>query len=157
MRTNSYEKKPFPWRCTTCGEKAIYGATVDYTGTMHHELVPYSVHVPALKAARCTNCGTIKLDAEALDLLTVAFMRQLNLLAPDQIQEGRLKSSLSQAQLATALGISDAAVERLETGGQIQTRSLDNLMRLFFGLPQVREILTTQQISSLPYPMSPQT
>jgi hypothetical protein len=30
-------------------------------------------------------------------------------------------------------------------------------MRLFFGLPQVREILTTQQISSLPYPMSPQT
>jgi hypothetical protein len=40
-------------------------------------------------------------------------------------------------------------VEALEQGGQIQTRSLDNLLRLFVGLAQVREILATQHISTL--------
>ncbi|HZZ79487.1 MAG TPA: helix-turn-helix domain-containing protein [Gemmataceae bacterium] len=73
-----------------------------------------------------------------------------------QIQGARVKANLTQAQLAAALEITEAAVERPERGGQIQTRSLDKLMRLFFCLPQVREILTTQQISSLPYSMSPQ-
>jgi DNA-binding XRE family transcriptional regulator len=136
---------------------SVYEAVVDYEMQMHHELRAYTVRVASLKTPKCSNCGLVQPDAEALDTLTNAFLGQLNVLLPEQIQEARIKANLTQSQLAAALGITDAAVHRLEKGGQIQTRSLDNLMRLFFGLPQVREILTTQQISSLPYPMSPQT
>ena len=147
---SNYEKKPFPWRCSNCQRQTVYGATVDYTGTMHHDMQEYTVKVDGLKTPKCTNCGQVLLDAEALEFLDAVFVRQLNLLTPDQIQEHRLKANLTQQGLAAALGVHEATVERLERGGQLQSRSLDNLLRLFFGLSQVREILTTQQIGTLP-------
>jgi len=127
----------------------MYGAVVDYATTMHHDLHEYKVKIDGLKTPKCVNCGQVMLDAEAMDILHAAFIRQINLLTPEQIREHRLKANMTQQELAAALGVSEATVDRWERGGQIQTRSLDNLLRLFFGLPQVREILTTQQISTL--------
>jgi DNA-binding transcriptional regulator YiaG len=152
MHTNNNDpgKKPFPWRCGNCGEQAVYGSTLDCTRTMHHDNREYTVTVAGLKTPRCVKCGQIMLDNEALEVLTDAFVRQLNLLTPQQIREHREKVNLTPQQLAAALGVADAMVERLESGGMIQTRSVDNLMRLFFGLPNVREILMTHQISTLP-------
>jgi len=150
MHTNNHDKKPFPWRCPNCRARAVVEATVDYVTQMHHDEREYTVKVAALKTPKCDNCGQVKLDAEALEAITLAFVRQINLLTPEQIRAHRLKTSLTQQELATALGISEAMVARWESGGQIQARSLDNLLRLFFGLAQVREILTTRQIGTLP-------
>lgn len=142
-------KKPFPWHCSNCRKQAVYGAVVDCVRQMHHDGHEYTVKFDALKTPKCSNCGQVMLDAEALEVLETAFRRQLNLLSPEQIQTHRVKAGLSPEALAGALGVSEAAIARLENGGQLQSRSLDNLMRLFFGLAQVREILTTQKITTL--------
>ena len=34
---NKYDKKPFPWRCSNCRERAVYGTTVDYLRQMEHD------------------------------------------------------------------------------------------------------------------------
>jgi len=150
MRMKNFDKKPFPWRCSKCGEQAVYGANVDYATTMHHDGHDYAVKVDGLKAARCVKCGQIKLDAEALEFLDGVFIRQLHLLTPEQVLENRLKAKVSQHDLAVALGVEDYVVEQLESGGYTQSRTLDNLMRLLFGLSQVREILSAPQIGTLP-------
>jgi transcriptional regulator with XRE-family HTH domain len=89
------------------------------------------------------------LDSEAMDQLGEVFLRQIDLLSPQQIRDLRLQSKLTQQELADASGVSEAAVARWEEGGQMQTRSLDNLLRLFFGMPQVRQILTEHKIGTL--------
>ena len=127
----------------------MYSGVVDYVGTEYHDGHEYVVKIDGLKTPKCRNCGQFMLDIEALELLTAALYRKANLLTPEQIRQHRLKANMTQHELASALGVADPVVERWERAGQIQSRSLDNLLRLFFGLPQVREILTTQQISTL--------
>jgi putative zinc finger/helix-turn-helix YgiT family protein len=150
MPMKKYDKKPFPWRCSNCGEQAVYGATVDYAATMHHDGREYVVKVDGLKTPKCGQCGQVMLDIEALEFLDDVFISQLNLLTPERIQEHRTKAKLTQQELADALGVGEAEIQQIERGEQIQTRSMDNLLRLFFGLAQVREILTTHQIGNLP-------
>ena len=122
---------------------------MDYTTQRHHDGREYTVKVDGLKTPKCEKCGQVAPDGEALEAITRAFVRQINLLTPEQIRDHRLRSNYTQQELAAALGVSHAAVARWEDGGQIQTRSLDNLLRLFVGLAQVREILATQHISTL--------
>jgi DNA-binding XRE family transcriptional regulator len=153
----NYYKKPFPWRCSNCGEQAVFGAVVDYSTTEHHDGHAYTVKIDGLKTPKCIKCGRVAPDSEAMDVIFEVFMRQINLLMPEQIQEHRLKAKLTEQELATALGVQEVVVKELESGLQIQSRSLDNLMRLFFGLAQVREILTTHRISTLPASPEPAT
>jgi len=127
----------------------VYGATVDYATTMHHDGHAYTVKVDGLKTPSCVKCGQMMLDAEALAFLDDVFIRQINLLTPEQIHDQRMRANLTQQALADALGVHEETVARWEDGGQIQSRSLDNLLRLFFGLPQVREILIAQKIGTL--------
>ena len=150
MHMKSYNKKPFPWRGSNCGEQAIYGAVVDYSTTMHYERQAYTVKVDGLKTPKCAKCGRVAPGSEAMEILDDVFLRQLNLLSPEQVQQHRLNANLTQQELAAALGVEEFIVKNLESGLQMQSRIMDNLMRLFFGLAQVREILTTQRIGSLP-------
>jgi DNA-binding transcriptional regulator YiaG len=150
MLMKNYEKKPFPWNCSKCRAQAVYGATVDYVGTEHHDGRVYTVKIDGLKTPKCANCGQVMLDAEALDVLTAALYREASLLTPEQIRAYRMKANLTQQELGAALGVEDFIVEQWETGGQVQARMTDNMLRLFFGLPNVREILMTHQISTLP-------
>ncbi len=74
--------------------------------------------------------------------ITDTFRDQLGLLKPAQIRSNRETLGLTQKQLAGLLGIAEATLSRWETGGQIQQRSLDKLLRLFFLLPEVRSALS---------------
>jgi DNA-binding transcriptional regulator YiaG len=47
----------------------------------------------------------------------------------------------TQKELAVQLAVAEATLSRWETGGQIQQRAMDKLLRLFFGLPAVRVAL----------------
>lgn len=145
-----YDKKPFPWRCSKCREQAVHGTVVDYVTTEYHDGHAYTVKVDGLKTPRCVKCGQIAPDSEAMDLINDVFIRQINLLTPEQVQEHRTKAKVTQQELAMAIGVEDYVIERIESGGFLQPRTVDNLMRLFFGLAEVRNILTTQQISTLP-------
>jgi DNA-binding transcriptional regulator YiaG len=146
---SNYPKKPFPWCCSNCREQAVYEATVDYTTQMPHDDREYAIKIDGMKIPKCKSCGVIHPDAEALKLLDAALRRAANLLTPDQIRAFRVHANLTEEELGAAVGINTAEVERLEEGGQIQSRVLDNLLRIFFGMSKARQLLTTHQLNTL--------
>ena len=115
----------------------------DYTTEIVHDGRPYQVTVPALRTPRCQNpdCRAILLDTDANRRITQAFRRAANLLEPEEIRRRREELGLTQAALAERLEVGTATVSRWETGAQIQQRSLDKLLRLYFDLPEVRRAL----------------
>lgn len=94
-------------------------------------------------------------DAEAMRFLDEVFIRQIKLLAPEQIRDCRVQAELTQQELAEALGVPEATVMSWEDGVQMQTRSLDNLLRVFFGMPHLRQVLITQQVDALSFAAMP--
>jgi putative zinc finger/helix-turn-helix YgiT family protein len=116
---------------------------MDYITEIVHDGRPYTVTVPALRTPRCQNpaCRTIILDTDANRRISQTFRRTANLLEPEEIRRRREELGLKQTELAARLDVAPATLSRWETGAQIQQRSLDKLLRLFFGLPEVRRAL----------------
>jgi putative zinc finger/helix-turn-helix YgiT family protein len=138
---NTPPSKPFPWKCGHCRERAVYPDQVPYTVEVVHDGRSYTVTVPDLKTPRCRNCGELLLDSAANRQISDAFRRQANLLTPEEIRQAREGLGLTQRQLAGYLGVAEATLSRWETGAQIQQRSLDRLLRLFFTFDNVRAAL----------------
>lgn len=130
--------KPPPWKCASCGQRSLVPETLDYPVELEHDGLRYSFVVPALQVSRCQQCGSIVLGDEANAAITAALRREAGLLAPADIQTQRAASGLTQAQLAELLQVPEWTVTRLESGGQVQTRALDRLMRIVFDFPEVR-------------------
>jgi DNA-binding transcriptional regulator YiaG len=63
------------------------------------------------------------------------------LLQPLEIQERRLGLNLNQQELAEQLGVATDSISRWEIGEAIQSRAMDNLLRVYFESPQVRTLL----------------
>lgn len=137
--------KPFPWKCGHCRERAVQPDELEYTADAEYEGRTYTVTVPRLKVPRCRKCGEMVLDTAADRQITEALRQQLGLLAPEQIRENRQALGLTQRQLASKLGIAEATLSRWETGGQIQQRVLDRMLRLYFGLGGVRAALDNEK------------
>jgi putative zinc finger/helix-turn-helix YgiT family protein len=120
----------------------VYPAEGDYTAEVVHDGRSYTVTVPALRLFRCRNCGEAVLDTEANEQISRAFRRQAGLLTPEEIRQKREALGLKQKELAERLGVAKETLSRWETGGQVQQRSLDRLLRLYFALPEVRAFLS---------------
>jgi DNA-binding transcriptional regulator YiaG len=84
-------------------------------------------------------------DDSANDQITDALRRLVGLLPPERIRSNRESLRLTQRDFANLLGVGESTVSRWETGSQIQQKSLDRLMRLFFAFPGVREALNDQE------------
>jgi putative zinc finger/helix-turn-helix YgiT family protein len=136
--------KPFPWKCAGCRQRAVYPDTVDYATTLEHDGRSYDVRVPALEVPRCRHCGKLVMVDSANRAVSDALREAAGLLTPAQIRKNREELGLTQKQLAAHLGVADATVSRWETGAQIQQRSLDRLLRLYFGAPGVRAALADE-------------
>jgi putative zinc finger/helix-turn-helix YgiT family protein len=133
--------KPFPWKCATCGERALAPQVLDYTAEFEHDGRPYQFVVPKLPVLQCRKCKAIVLDDEANRKVTEAFRTHAGLLTPEQIRAFRHGLGLSQEQLAACLKVSNSTVSRWETGAQIQQRAMDALLRTFFQVPEARRFL----------------
>ena len=95
---------------------------------------------------KCHDCGGIILPNTALDQIAEAFRRHAKLLTAEKIRGELRRLKLSQKEFAALLGVAPETVSRWLTSVQIQTRSLDNLMRLFFGSPDVRRELYAMKL-----------
>ncbi len=137
--------KPFPWKCATCGERAVERRVLDYTAEFEHDGRPYQFVVPGLEVLQCGRCKAIVLDDEANRRVTEAFRAHAGLLTPEQIRAHRKGLHLSQEQLAACLKVANSTVSRWETGAQIQQRAMDTLLRTFFQVPEARRFLGLQQ------------
>jgi putative zinc finger/helix-turn-helix YgiT family protein len=133
--------RPFPWKCQNCGKMAVHSAVVKYPTEIEYDGRVYSFTVDGLKTPQCRECHEVFPDAEANQAITDAFRHHAKLLTPQQIRGNRERLNLTQKQLASLLGFAEATVSRWETGAQIQQRSLDNLLRIYFGFPGVRRAL----------------
>ena len=131
--------RPYPWKCGDCKERSVKPAVVEYTCTIAYDGGKYTVTVPDLEIPRCEKCGYMVMISEASQRIDDALRRQLGLLSPEEIKASREKLGLSEAELALRLGVRDETVKAWESGGQIQERAMDNLLRLFFTMPAVAQ------------------
>jgi putative zinc finger/helix-turn-helix YgiT family protein len=146
------ETRKFGKRCANCGQRTMEIATVDYSTDWIYDGRTYRVHVPNLSVPKCSNCGAMSFDRDA-DLQTEAEYRKLlGILCPDEIRSNRERLGLSQQQLADLISASIHEVERWESGGQIQQRAQDKMLRLVFFMPAARVAL---EGSSEPEPRTP--
>ena len=139
------EELPFPWPCGKCRQHLVERVTFPYSTEMQYDGRIYSFEVPELSAPRCTNCGAIVLDDQANDQITDALRRQVGLLTPEQIRSNRESLGLKQRDFADRLGVGESTVSRWETGAQIQQRSLDRLMRIYFAFSDARDALADKE------------
>jgi putative zinc finger/helix-turn-helix YgiT family protein len=148
-------RKPYPWTCGKCREKAVYDGVTDYEGDIEFDNRTYHIHIPNLQTPRCRKCGTVLLDTPANEKITTEFLRVAKLLTPGKIRRYRKRLGISQNDLAKAIGIDEAMVARLEDGLQFPQRTVDNMLRLFFGSPEARELLTKQKLSRVGLVLEP--
>jgi putative zinc finger/helix-turn-helix YgiT family protein len=112
-----------------------------YTAKVKHDGVLHAIEIPALRVPRCRSCGELIFDDHVDDQINAALRSHLNLLTPSQIRAARERLQLTQSELAAKLGVAEATISRWEAGALIQSRAVDNLMRVYFAVPRAREIL----------------
>jgi len=141
-------ERSFSKKCGNCGQRAVALARLDtYETDIEHDGRRYTVHIPDFNVPKCGNCGAVVLDDYATGRIDEAFRRQAGLLSPDEIRSNRAKLGLTQQALADAVRVSVSTLSRWETGGQIQQRSLDLLLRLYFELPAVRKAVAEESVA----------
>jgi putative zinc finger/helix-turn-helix YgiT family protein len=134
-------ERPFPWRCRHCGKTEVSMGCVRYDAEIRHDGRLYRFTIPQLRLPVCRACGekvfTDKVDDQISDALRV----HLHLLTPEEMRAGIERLSLTQKEAAEWLGIAEATLSRWLTNTQIQSRALDNLLRVFFAVPEARALL----------------
>jgi DNA-binding transcriptional regulator YiaG len=132
-------ERSFAKKCGNCRERDVELSRLDvYETEIVHDGRTYTVRVPDFIVPVCGNCQAVMLDDYATQQIDETFRRQAGLLTPEEIRSHRLALGLTQQALADAIRVSVSTLSRWETGGQIQQRSLDLLLRLYFELPAVR-------------------
>lgn len=112
-----------------------YDAEFRHDGRLHH------FTVPELKIPVCEACGEKVFTEQVDDQITDALRSHLHLLFPEEIRAGLERLNLTQKEAAERLGIAEATLSRWLTDTQIQSRAMDNLLRVFFAFPKVRTAL----------------
>ena len=134
-------ERPFPWKCRHCGKQEVVMATTDHEARVRHDGRLHVFTIANLQLPICGSCDE-KVFTEKVDRQVSAALRShLNLLAPDQIRQAIKRVNMPQKEIAQRSGIAEATLSRWLNETQIQSRSMDNLLRVFFGFPQVRSAL----------------
>ena len=133
--------RPFPWLCSDCYTLTVVPTVMDYTAKVKHDGVVYELPLPSLEIPCCQTCGETIATAAVDEQVSDALRARLHLLTPAQIQRGIEKLSLQQQELAERLGVAPETISRWADGALIQSKAMDNLLRLFFAHPEVRESL----------------
>jgi putative zinc finger/helix-turn-helix YgiT family protein len=114
---------------------------IDYTAKAKHDGVVHELHLRALEVPRCQTCGELVITSAVDEIINDALRSRLRLLTPAQIRKGIETLGLKQQELAERLGVAPETISRWVNGALIQSRAMDNLLRLFFALPEVRDAL----------------
>lgn len=133
--------RPFPWPCADCYTLTVVPTVMDYTAKVKHDGVVYELHLPSVEIPRCQTCGETVITTAVDEQINDALRSRLHLLTPAQIRKGIEKLGLKQQELAERLGVAPETISRWVNGALIQSRAMDNLLRLFFALPEVRKAL----------------
>ena len=134
-------ERPFPWRCPHCGKDQVFLATIRYEAEVRHDGRLHTFTIPNLTIPVCQACGEKVFTEKVDDQITGALRCHLQLLTPEEMRAAVGRVNMTHSELAARLGIAEAALSRWLDESQIQTRAMDNLLRVFFAFPQVRAVL----------------
>jgi DNA-binding transcriptional regulator YiaG len=140
--------RPFPWPCRQCGQETVVPTRIDYTCDINYDGQLVSISTHDLEIPICSNCGEKVFTEKVDDQINAALLSQLQLLTPAEIREGINRLGLSRKEVADRLGIAEELLWRWANGFSIQSRAMDNYLRVFFQFPQVREMLSTPPIEA---------
>jgi putative zinc finger/helix-turn-helix YgiT family protein len=112
-----------------------------YTCDVAHDGRTYQIEIPEIDIPKCQACGTLVITNSVDDQLIQALRVRVGLLTPEQIRSGREALGLKSKELAEKLGVAAETLSRWENGGLIQSRAMDNYLRVYFAVPKVREAL----------------
>ncbi|MBI1900079.1 MAG: type II toxin-antitoxin system MqsA family antitoxin [Planctomycetes bacterium] len=141
-RPRKVPTRPFPWRCPRCRANQVHLSTIPYEMDVAHDGRLHHVKLRRWTVPQCKACGELMITGESDDQISAALRTKLRLLSPAEIRAGRRKLKLSQKELSKKLGVAEETISRWENGYLIQSRAMDNLLRLFFKLKEVRSVLT---------------
>jgi len=136
--------KPFPWKCSNCGNKSVVETTGPFSAIVEHDGIKYQIEIPELSVPRCTECGEGVLDDVANRKISERLRELAGLLTAEQIRANRETLGMTPGDLASRLGVPQDVLERLEMGWQIQERAVDRLLRLYFESSSVRCFLAEE-------------
>jgi putative zinc finger/helix-turn-helix YgiT family protein len=89
----------------------------------------------------CAACDVSTLHDDSDEILQDALRKHMRLLSPAELRTARESLGLKQKELADLMGCASESLSRWETGAVLQSRAYDRLLRLFFHLPEAREML----------------
>ena len=133
--------KPFPRRCPECGKIEVQPATIAYDAEVKHDGRLYTFQIPGLQVNKCAACGEILFTNVTDDQISQALREHLALLLPQQIRDAIRSLGLTQKDFGERIGVAPETISRWISGTHIQSRAMDNLMRLFFSFDTVRSAL----------------
>ena len=139
--------KPYPHQCPNCRKPTVRLVVGEYSADVEHDGRAYSLTISDLPVQTCSACCHRTLDRDSSNRVTEALRKAAGLLSPEQIRASRTKLALTQKQLAERLQIGEATLSRWETGAQIQQRAFDQMLKLYFALPEVRNYLEPTAVS----------
>jgi putative zinc finger/helix-turn-helix YgiT family protein len=134
-------ERPFPWRCGHCGKDQVFMATMNYSASVKHDGLLHEFQVPNLEIPVCKACGEKVFTEKADDQINAALRSHLRLLTPQEICAALERVAMTQKEASERLGIAEATMSRWLNEAQIQSRAMDNLLRVFFAFPEVRAAL----------------
>jgi hypothetical protein len=140
--------RPFPWRCHHCGKDDVVMSTVNYETETRHDGRLHRLTVPNLHIPACRCCGE-KVFTEDVDRqITNALRLHLGIFSPAEMRAALDRLRVSQKELADCLGLAEATPSRWLNEMQIQSKSMDRFLRIFFAFPAVRAALSQERLSS---------
>jgi putative zinc finger/helix-turn-helix YgiT family protein len=120
--------------CPTCGTKMV-----ERRGRLRLPVNGEEMTVPSARHLSCPKCNEVVLrfeDARRLSTDAIAIYRKKHhLLSADEIRSLRERFSLKQADLAGLLRLGANTISRWESGRNVQTASMDVLLRLIRDVP----------------------
>ena len=97
--------------------------------------------IEAVPVLVCPQCGEIFYGPEAEHAHQLAIRKAYHLLTPEEIKGVREHFGKTQEEFAELTGIGVATLSRWERGRLIQTRALDNYLRLLQAIPEAIHFL----------------
>jgi DNA-binding transcriptional regulator YiaG len=114
---------------------------ITYDAEVRHDGRVYTFTVPHLSIPVCQACGAKVFTEKVDEQITAALRAHYHLLTPAEIRAALARINMTQKEAAERLGVAEATLSRWLNETQIQSRAVDNLLRVFFAFPQVRTAL----------------
>ena len=116
--------------------------TTRYDAQIRHDGRLHIITIPRLAVPACEACGEKVFTEKVDDQIQTALRSHLKLLTPAEMRAALDRINLTQKQAAARMGIAEATLSRWLNEAQIQSRAMDNLLRVFFAFPNVRTVLS---------------